>query len=134
MSIFYERAKELRAIAVPHYNCAQSVVIPFAEAKGVDTETAYRFAANFGGGMKRGSVCGAITGGLMALGLYGADDPAIVAEYHERIKASHNGMTDCRALLDANAAAGGDKKQHCDAVVLECVGLVEELLKKNGKL
>ena len=28
-----------------------------------------------GGGMKCGSVCGAITGGLMSLGVLGIDDP-----------------------------------------------------------
>ena len=31
MSKYLDRAIELRAIAVPHYNCGQSVVVPFAE-------------------------------------------------------------------------------------------------------
>jgi C_GCAxxG_C_C family probable redox protein len=134
MSKFTEKAKALRAIEIPHYNCAQSVLIPFAEAAGITEETAYRVAANFGGGMKRGSVCGAVTGGLMALGLFGADDPRTVSEFHLRMKLSHNGVLDCAELLKVNAEAGGDKKQHCDDMVTEAVALVEELLMRAGKL
>ena len=73
MSDFLEKAKELRNNTEIHYNCAQSAVVPFAEAAGVSEETAMRFAAGFGGGMRRASVCGAVTGGLMALGLFGID-------------------------------------------------------------
>lgn len=69
MSRYMEKAKELRADTGRHYNCAQSVLIPFAADAGIDEEAAFRVAANFGGGMKMGSVCGAVTGGLMALGL-----------------------------------------------------------------
>ena len=72
-SRFLLRAEALRRDWTRHYNCAQSVLIPFAEAGGLDEETAFRLAANFGGGMKRASVCGAITGGLMVLGLFGVD-------------------------------------------------------------
>ena len=134
MSKFIEKAKELRAIEIPHYNCAQSVLIPFAEAAGITEETAFRIAANFGGGMKRGSVCGAVTGGLMALGLFGADDPRTVSEFHLKMKLNHNGVLDCSELLRMNAEAGGEKKQHCYDLVLESVALVEELLKQAGKL
>lgn len=134
MTIFHDKAAALRAQITPHINCAQAVVVPFAEAAGVPDETAMRFAGGFGGGMRRASVCGAITGGIMALGLFGLDDPKILAEYHQILRGRHNGMLDCAELLKANAAAGREKKPHCDAMVLECVDLVEELLKKYGKL
>ena len=39
-----------------------------------------KVAQNLGMGMKLGSTCGAVTGGLIALGLKGADDET-VAEY-----------------------------------------------------
>ena len=132
MSEYMERAKQLRAIVTPHYNCAQSVVMPFAERAGIDEETARRFAANFGGGMKRGSVCGAVTGGLMALGLFGLDDARSVAEFHRRMRENHEGCLNCAELLRLNSEAGGDKKQHCDAMVFEAVEIVEELLAQNG--
>ena len=71
MSMYLDRAKELRAIEEPHYNCAQAVLIPFAEQAGLQADQAYRLAQAFGGGMRSGSVCGAVTGALMALGVLG---------------------------------------------------------------
>ncbi len=133
-SRFLVRVDELRAAADRHYNCAQSVLMPFAPEAGVDEETAYRVAANFGGGMKRASVCGAITGGLMALGLFGVDDGPTVAEYHRRLRASHDGMLDCADLLRVNKEQGGDRKSHCDGMVSECAALVETLLREKGLL
>ncbi len=133
-SKFHQKAAALRAQVEPHINCAQAVVVPFAEAAGVPDETAMRFAGGFGGGMRQASVCGAITGGIMALGLFGLDDPKILGEYHRILRERHDGMLECAELLRANAALGREKKPHCDAMVLECVDLVEEMLRKYGKL
>ncbi len=130
-SKYVEEAWSLRQIEEPHHNCAQSVFMPFSEKAGVSEETAFRIAQNFGGGMKRGSVCGAVTGGLMAMGLLGIDDVETLAEYHEKIAANHGGMLDCADLLAANEAAGKEKKPHCDAIVCECAALVEELLARK---
>lgn len=134
MSEFTERVAALRAATDVHYNCAQSVVIPFAEAAGLDGEAARRIAANFGAGMKRASVCGAITGGLMALGLFGLEDPTSVGTYYKRLRDNHQNRLDCSELLQINKELGGEKKAHCDGMVLECVALVEELLREAGKL
>ncbi len=129
-----DHAKRLRADTARHYNCAQSVLVPFAQAAGIDEETAFRVAANFGGGMKRASVCGAVTGGLMALGLLGIDDGPTVAEYHRRLRQAHDGMLDCKDLLRVNQEQGGDRAAHCDGMVYECLELVEELARRAGKL
>jgi len=134
MSVYHERAVELRGCTERHFNCAQSVVVPFAEAAGIDLETAMKFAAGFGGGMKRASVCGAVTGGLMALGLFGIDDPERLGVYYRRLQENHEGFLDCADLLRINAAKGLPKKPHCDAIVYEAVDLVEEILKKEGLL
>ena len=134
MSKYLDRAKELRAITERHYNCAQSVIVPFAAAAGIDEETAYKFGANFGGGMKMGSVCGAITGGLMALGMLGLDDPADANAFCRAVKENHEGYILCRDLLKINAERGGQKKPHCDAMVYEAVKLVEKMAKEKGVL
>ena len=134
MSIYLERAKVLRAITERHYNCAQSVAVPFADALGMDEETLYRMAANFGGGMKMASVCGALTGALMVLGLAGLDDVPILQEIYRGMRERHGGHLECRDLLAANAALGLPKKPHCDAMVYELVGVTEELLRQNGKI
>ncbi len=132
MSRYMDRAHELRAITRIHYNCAQSVLVPFADALGIDEDTAFRMGANFGGGMKMGSVCGALTGALMVLGLAGLDDVPMLHDLYSRMKASHEGALDCTELLRKNAAKGLPKKPHCDAMVYELVGYTEALLREHG--
>ena len=134
MSKYTDKAKSLRADQAVHYNCAQAVLLAFASKFGLDEQAAFRLTANFGSGMKRGSVCGAITGGLMALGLAGADDTATVAAYHQALRDSHAELLDCAELLRVNKERGGEHKAHCDGMVLECVALVERLLREKGRL
>ena len=133
-SKYAARSEALRNDPAVHYNCAQAVLMPFGPDAGLEEETAARLTANFGSGMKRGSVCGAIAGGLMVLGLYGADDNAAVGEYYRRLRASHDGLMDCAELLRANQERGGDRKAHCDGMVYECLSLAEEILRQKGRL
>ena len=37
-------------------------------------------------------------------------------------------------LLRANAENGGEKMPHCNAVIRECIGYAEEILREKGKL
>ena len=134
MSIYLEKAKELRAITEIHYNCAQAVIVPFAKDAGMTDEAAYNVAGNFGAGMKMASICGAITGGLMVLGLFGLDDARTIASYYQSLKNNHEGYLDCGNLLRINHEAGNEKKPHCDDMVYECVTLVENILRENGKI
>ncbi len=131
MEKYLARARELRAIVTPHYNCAQSVLLPFAEVYGMSEEDVMRIAVHFGGGMKMGSVCGAVTGGLMALGLAGLDSAKVANDFVRKIRSKHDGMLDCKDLLRVNAQKGGDKKAHCDDMVYEAVEAVYEILKEN---
>ena len=134
MSKYLDRAHEIRAIVEPHHNCTQSVLMSFTQSLNLDDETAYKIAVAFGGGMKSGITCGVITGGLMTLGMFGVDDPETTQKLINDFKARHNNMIDCVDLLKVNAANGGQKKPHCDALVYEMVTYVEELLKEKGKL
>ncbi len=131
MSRFVEKARELRASTAVHYNCGQSVVLPFAKEAGLTEKQAMGICANFGGGMKRGSACGAIAGGLVVLGLFGIDNPA---DYYQRLRESHEDMLDCADLLRRNEERGREKKPHCDALVFECVSLVEQMLRERGMI
>lgn len=134
MSKYLDRAKELRMTTEKHYNCAQATFIPFAEAKGIDTDVANAITSNFGSGMKMASVCGAITGGLMALGLYGADDAETVKTYYARLKENHHNELTCAGLLKIMKEEGGEKGPHCHGMVYEAVTLVENLLTEKGIL
>ena len=127
MSAYLDRAHELRNSTDAHYNCAQAVLVPFAEAAGMSLEDACAVAQAFGGGMQTGNVCGAITGGLMALGVIGAADRKTVMTFFRRMRENHDGLITCVDLLRKNAEAGGQKKPHCDAIVLEAVRLVQEM-------
>jgi C_GCAxxG_C_C family probable redox protein len=67
-----------------------------AEQIGMDYQTAVRVSAGFGGGMSLGSVCGAVTGGIMAIGLkcgglgaQAAQTGKLVREFTSRFKAQH---------------------------------------------
>ena len=52
------------------YNCAQSVVLTFADEVGMDKKTALMLSSSFGGGMGRlREVCGAVSGMFIIAGL-----------------------------------------------------------------
>lgn len=134
MSKYLEKAKEIRAIEVPHHNCAQSVFMSFTQDLNLDDETAYKIAQAFGAGMKSGITCGAVVGALMTLGMFDAEEPATTQKIINDFKNRHNQMLDCKDLLKANAEAGGLRKPHCDALVYEMVEAVEKILKERGKI
>ncbi len=65
-----EKAAAAKALFMEGYNCSQAVVGAWAEDIGLDSETAYKIASGFGGGIGRmREVCGAFTGAVMVLGL-----------------------------------------------------------------
>ena len=132
MSEFNKRAEELRNITDVHYNCAQAVLMPFADKIGIDEEKLFKITSNFGSGMKRGATCGAISAGLMVLGLFGIEDAATIGAYYNRLKDNHEGKLDCVDLLRINKEKGGDRKTHCDGMIQEVITLVEQILTEKG--
>ena len=134
MSKYTNRAKELRAIIEPHYNCGQAVLLPFAEEMGIPSDLVMRFAANFGGGMKTGALCGAVAGGVTVLALHGLSTPENTAEYYARVREKHPESLDCKPLLTRNAELGNEKKPFCDGLVYECIEIVEGMLRQADKI
>ena len=51
------------------FHCSQAVLAAYAPELGLTEEQALKLGACFGSGMRKGEVCGAVTGALMALGL-----------------------------------------------------------------
>ena len=112
-----------------HYNCCQAVLVPFAAECGLDPETAFRRGAYFNSGMRIGSVCGAVTGGLMVLGMAGAGaDKA--KQFLDSFQEGH-GDLNCAVLLRQAAEQGLERKCHCDGMVLEAVERLEQLLAES---
>lgn len=109
--------KEELAIAnfMAGYNCAQSVLLAFADDLGLEAEFALRLSSSFGGGMGRlREVCGALSGVFMAAGLYygytSPNDDTAKAAHYARIQSlaeqfrSENGAIVCRTLLGVAGA------------------------------
>ena len=138
MSKYTDLAMERRSHFTPEgrpaWNCCQAVVSVFAEDAGYDEDACMKAATFFRGGMQTGSVCGAVTGALLALGLAGIDDPQAANEVIRTVRENHGGMINCRDLLRINAETGGEKMPHCNAMIRECIGLTEEILRAKGKL
>lgn len=92
-----------------NFNCSQGVFTAFATEMGMDEKLALRIATNFGGGERKGELCGAVAGALMALGLRcghcdsedvegKAKAYAISTEFMDRF-IKENGSVVCRDLL-----------------------------------
>lgn len=122
-----EKAMQIRNTEGQSRNCSETIMMAYAEELGMTEEQAAAIATNFGGGMKCGATCGAITGALMVLGALGINDPKRVMEFQKTIKNNHNGLTNCVDLLRENAAQGKEKKPHCDAMIYEAIDLIEKI-------
>lgn len=112
-----------------HYNCAQSVLIPFAEDMGITREQANALALDFGGGMGCGSVCGAITGALMAMGGLNLPQEKRI-ELMEKFCEAH-GSVNCAELVEGLEPGTPERKKLCDGLVDECLSFVCELTGKE---
>jgi len=123
-----ENAKIIRNDPDVHYNCAQAMLCAFAEDCGLTKEQACGIGANFGNGMKMAGTCGAVTGGLMVLGMKGIDDAPTIGAYLRTIRENHEGYLDCGDLLRINKEKGGKRKPHCDGMVYEATELVEKII------
>lgn len=105
-----ERVATARNYFTSGYNCAQAVVMTFADVMELSVEGAARIAAPFGGGMGRlREVCGTVSGMAMVAGaLSPSTDPknmserqanyALVQHFAEAFR-RENGDIVCRRLL-----------------------------------
>ncbi|WP_407422225.1 C-GCAxxG-C-C family protein [Methanobrevibacter sp.] len=87
------------------YVCSQAVLAVFCEEFGLSREQAFKISISFGGGMRKGEVCGACTGAIMALGLkYGENkskSDEMCVKFLDSFK-KENGTYICRDLLDCD--------------------------------
>ena len=84
------------------YMCSQAVFAAFSSDFGVSRENALKIGACFGSGMRKGEVCGACTGALMALGLKYGDSKIKSNEVCEKFLdefKNANGSYICNDLL-----------------------------------
>ena len=130
---------EITQVFLQGRHCSQCVLGQFSDLTGYDRDETDRIAACFGGGMYMGETCGAVTGGLMAIGLL-CEDPDRAKELAGRFTSAFRarfGSTMCRELIgydfsdpeQAKAArASGKLTEYCPTVVNGAIEILEELL------
>ena len=87
------------------YVCSQAVFATFSQNLGLSEEQALKIGACFGRGMRKGEVCGACTGALMALGLKYGESKTKSNEVCEKFLdefEKENGSYICRELLNCD--------------------------------
>lgn len=127
------------------YNCAQAVLLTFADYCEIDRKQAAHLSSSFGGGMGRlREVCGAVSGMFMVLGLvYGydiSDAPDAKGRHYELIQemarrfSERTGSIVCRELLGQEIGADRAAKPSARTEeyyrkrpCVELVGLAAEL-------
>lgn len=105
------------------YNCAQAVL---QATTGRSDPELLAMAKAFGGGIgKSGCLCGAVTGGVMALGLSGKPELGgqLVAAFREEFR-----TTCCRALSKDYQWLSREHKANCRKLTVAAAGMTVALL------
>lgn len=142
-----DRAARAAAYFRQGYNCAQAVLLAYADETGFSREVSARLASSFGGGMGRlREVCGALSAAFMIVGLRsGCDDPSdpdAKAAHYARVQAlaasfaAQNGSILCRELLRLGEGADSPvpsartaayyAQRPCEALVACAARLVQD--------
>ena len=131
------------------FNCSQAVLATFAEDFGLSEEMALKIATQFGGGARKGEMCGAVSGALMVLGLkfghyhYNAPEEKgnaykIAEEFMNRF-IEKKGTVVCRELLGYDVSKPEDMlkikeldlfKSTCPKMIQCATEIVEQMLQE----
>lgn len=130
------------------FNCSQAVFTTFATDYGMSEELALRVATQFGGGARKGEMCGAVAGALMVLGLeyghFNRNAPEEKANAYKKAEEFMNsfiekkGTVVCRELLGYDVSKPEDMvkikelnlfKTTCPEMIRCATEIVEEMLK-----
>ena len=123
------------------YNCAQAVACALAPEIGADAEACYVLSEGFGGGMGgHTETCGAISGGVMALGQVSSGGTALsgttkkrtyelTRELVERFGAK-NGSTICCELKGAGCEHG--PLRSCPGCIEDAVKITTEIIARQS--
>lgn len=132
------------------FNCAQAVLMQFAKDLGLSRIAASKIASCFGGGMRMGRTCGALTGALMVLGLgfgFSEADQLSKQKIEERTEEFtanfkiFNGSTECKDIIgmDVSKPKAREKairkglfEKKCPLCIASSILLLEKYLESKG--
>ncbi|HGE72548.1 TPA: C_GCAxxG_C_C family protein [Candidatus Poribacteria bacterium] len=142
------RSEKAVSIFNEGFSCSQATLSAFASDFGLDKELALKISCAFGGGISHlGSVCGAVSGALMVIGLkYGRTKKEDTKARDETYRLANdfinkfkerNNSTICNELLDCDISttdgleiARGKRgnPDFCPKFVKDAVEILEEIL------
>ena len=144
-----QRVSEIRKIAEGYFErgeffCSEAVVKTINDELGKPfSDEVTKLASGFPIGVgKSGCLCGAVSGGVMALGMvYGrchgeamnADMFKHAADLHDRIKELYK-STCCRVMTRNFEFQSPERKAHCIKITGEVTAYIAEKLIDDGKL
>ena len=107
--------------AAKGFLCSESVLLAISQLSGVQCSIVPRIATGFGAGLGgRGMVCGAVTGGVMGLGIHLGGNEAnkheakaywFAQEFLDRFEKKHGSLT-CRELTGCDFATEEGRKKY----------------------
>jgi C_GCAxxG_C_C family probable redox protein len=132
------------------YACSQAILTAYCGLFNIDQHTALKLAAGFGGGMRSGKTCGAVTGAFMVLGLKFGNENCekaegrknvcdAVVEFTKSFEQLYD-STNCEDLLGCNVGtADGERKAKeeklfstvCPKFIKSSAEILEALLDKK---
>ena len=114
------------------FNCAQSVLNACGDYTGLDENTALAISAGFGGGVRSGEICGAISGAVMTIGLTQVKDPADpktkakIAALTKELVNSFREKYGCVRCIELKKA-----KKSCDELIAFASQMAEEIIRNK---
>jgi C_GCAxxG_C_C family probable redox protein len=123
------------------FHCAEAILKTFVELYSKEPDPSItKFASGFGGGIggSNRETCGALTGGIIALGwLFGRKDPcddkqkvfSLSAEFRTLFSKKLN-TTNCKEILDL--LGDQENKLKCKNLTAEAAGILYEILQKEN--
>lgn len=142
-----ERSKVANDLFLKGYNCAQSILYAFREELNLSEKTALKLSCGLGAGIARqGEVCGAVTGGILVLGMkhgriLNEDRTATETTYAKtqelmNLFSLKHGSCLCRQLLKGCDLSTEDgqiafkENDYLNQICLKCVLSVVEMLEQ----
>ena len=151
---FKKMAEDLAyAYEVKYHGCSQAVIAPFVELLGIGDDAVTMAASCFAGGCTRCLTCGALSGGLMVLGMkYGRrkiedgmkpleESFQVGCELVDRFQGEY-GATNCCELLGRDLSdpaqvqefmSSPEEQEKCFERVKKSAGWVAEIISKRDQ-
>lgn len=141
------RKEEASKIFESGFNCSQAVLSVFCDELNYNRDLALKIATGFGGGIRKGEVCGAVSGAIMVLGLkYGhsiegdletkSKANSLTKEFINRFE-EKNGSIICKKLLGYDLSNPQEYdilvekemfKNRCPLFIKEAIDILEAML------